>query len=153
MTPDDRFTEQEWRTIAGAPLLAAMAVIAARRGGRVRETLAVTRAYADARGRSGSRLLGDLLTAAPAPAVRRPEDGEQLRREALAALRDATGILDRVATAHERQEYTRFVLSLADAARARRGGGLLRRGRAAVPESERQTLAEIATALGATHAA
>ena len=49
MTAKAEFNAEEWSVVAGAPLLTAMMVIAADRGGSVRESVAVAKAYAEAR--------------------------------------------------------------------------------------------------------
>jgi hypothetical protein len=90
----NRFTTQEWSVVAGAPLLAAMWVLADTRGG-MRATLAVASAYRDAAGHYDSELLRELLATAPADAIKRPRDSDALRREAPAALRHALDIVAR----------------------------------------------------------
>lgn len=74
--------------IAGAPLLAAMSVIADDCGG-MRSTLADVRGYRDARGLCDTELMRELLATPPADAIERPRDREALRAEAPAALRQA----------------------------------------------------------------
>jgi hypothetical protein len=147
MTSTQRFSTQEWSVIAGAPLLAAMSVIAGGRGG-MRSTLAAVRGYRDARGSYDSELMRELLATSPADAIERPRDRDALHAEAPAALRQAMEILERVASAQERAEYRRFVLALADAAgRAAHTRGLLRRSHATPTESERAALQSITAIL------
>src|SRR4051812_16526332 len=93
-----RFSTQEWSVIAGAPLLAAMSVIAGDRGG-MRSTRAAVRGYRDARRAYDTELLRELLATPPADAIQRPRDRDALRHEAPAALREAMEILERVASA------------------------------------------------------
>jgi hypothetical protein len=143
MTSTKRFRTQEWSVIAGAPLLAAMSVIAGGRG-RVRSTMAAVRGYQDARGSYDSELMRELLATPPADTIKRPRDREALRAEAPAALRQATEILERVASPEERAEYRRFVLALADSVgRAARTRGLLRRRPATLTDTERDALRAI----------
>jgi hypothetical protein len=147
MTSTKRFSTQEWSVIAGAPLLAAMSVIAGGRGG-MRSTLAAVRGFRDARGSYDTELMRELLATPPADAIERPRDREALRAEAPAALRQAMEILERVASAEERAEYRRFVLAVADAAgHAARTGGLLRRSRATATDAERDALRSITAIL------
>jgi hypothetical protein len=147
MNSTKRFSTQEWSVIAGAPLLAAMSVIAGGRAG-MRSTLAAVRGYRDARGSYDTELMRELLATPPADAIERPRDRQALRAEAPAALRQAMAILEPVASAQERAEYRRFVLALADAARrAARKGGLLRRTRATATDSERDALRAITAIL------
>ena len=142
-----RFSTHEWSVIAGAPLLAAMSVIARDRGG-MRSTLAAVRGYRDARGGYDTELMRELLATPPGDAIDRPRDREALRREAPAALRQAMEILERVASAEERAEYRRFVLALAEAAgRAARKNGLFGRGRPTPTDSQRDALRSITAIL------
>jgi len=142
-----KFTPQQWSVIAGAPLLAAMWVVADRRGS-MRATLAAVRAYRDARGSYDTELLRELLATPPANAINRPHDRDALRQEAPAALRQALEIIDRVATTHEQAEYRRFVLTLAEAAgRAASKGGRFGRSRATQTDSEHDALRSITAIL------
>src|SRR4051794_6840660 len=141
------FTPQQWSIIAGAPLLAAMWVVADTRSAP-RATLAAVRAYRDARGSYDTELLRELLATSPADVIKRPHDRDALRREAPAALREAIVIVDRVATTDEQAEYRRLVLALAEAAeRAARKGGPFRRGRATQTDSGRDALRSITAIL------
>ncbi len=146
MTTKAAFNAEEWSVIARAPALTAMLVIAAERGGTVRETLAISRAYASARQQHGGGLLQAILATPPAidPATA-PRTPEDLRREAPATLRQAVGILERTATDDEVVAYKRFVFSVADTvARAHREGGFLGIGGTEVSEHEQSALDEIA---------
>src|SRR3954453_17228244 len=129
-TAANRFTPQEWSIVAGAPLLAAMWVLADE-GGGMRATLDVVGAYRAAAGDYDTELLRELLAASSADAMKRPHDRGALRRDAPASLRQARDIVERVGTVQERAEYQRLVLALAEAARRAAGKGrLLRRARA-----------------------
>ena len=146
MTTKAAFNAEEWSVVTNAPFLTAMLVIAADRGGTVRESLAISRAYAGMRDDDNGELLRAVLTTPPsidpATAPRTPED---LRREAPATLREAIEILERHATDEEVVAYKRFVYSLADTvARAHREGGFLGIGGTEVSEHEQAALDEIA---------
>jgi hypothetical protein len=146
MTTKADFNAEEWSTIANAPFLTGMLVIAADRGGTVRETLAISRAYATAREGQPDELLREILATPPAiDPAKRPRTPEDLRREAPAALREAIEILTRVGTEDEVIAYKRFVYELADGvARAHREGGFLGIGGTEVSEHEQAALDEIA---------
>jgi hypothetical protein len=146
MTQKADFNADEWTTLVNAPALVAALVIAADRGGRVRESLAAQRAYAEAGANNpGELLLAILGTPAamgPADAPRTPED---LRRVAPETLRRAVALLEERATDAEVVEYKRFVFGLADkVARAHREGGFLGIGGTEVSEHEQEALDEIA---------
>jgi hypothetical protein len=145
MTTKAAFNAEDWSVVTNAPFLTAMLVIAADRGGTVRESVAISRAYADARAQDSGELLRAVLTTPPAidPATA-PRTPEDLRREAPATLRQAVGILERHATEDEVVAYKRFVFSLADkVARAHREGGFLGLGGTEISEHEQEALDDI----------
>jgi hypothetical protein len=60
------FNAEEWSTIVEAPLLAGMRVIAAGRGGTIRESLAIGETYRNARKKHGeSELLDEIVARRP----------------------------------------------------------------------------------------
>ena len=146
MTTKAAFDAEDWSVVTNAPFLTALLVSAADRGGTVRESMAITRAYAGARKEPSGELLQAVLSTPPAidPATA-PRTPEDLRREAPATLRQAVGILERHATEDEVIAYKRFVFSLADAvARAHREGGFLGLGGTEISDHEQEALYEIA---------
>jgi hypothetical protein len=145
MTTKAAFNAEDWSVVATAPFLTALLVIAADRGGTVRETMAISRAYAAAREQHDGELLQAVLSSPPSiDRSTAPKTPEDLRREAPATLRRAVGILDRVGTADEVVAYKRFVFGVADAvARAHREGGFLGIGGTEVSEHEQAALDEI----------
>jgi hypothetical protein len=147
MTAKAEFNAEEWSVVAGAPLLSAMMVIAADRGGSVRESVAVAKAYAEAREQYEGELMSALLATPPAAAVKRPDSSDDLHDQAMSTLREAVAILERVGTEDEVVEYKRFVFGLAETvAGAHREGGFLGIGAKKTPisESEQAALDEIA---------
>jgi len=147
MTQKAAFNAEEWSTVVNAPAYTALLVIAASRGGTVRETLAISRAYARAREGTGPGELMREILASP-PAIERsnmPRTPEDLRTAAPRELRRAIGVLDRIAMPDEVAEYKRFVYAVADSvARAHKEGGFLGIGGTAVSEHEQAALDEIA---------
>ncbi|MDQ3677773.1 MAG: hypothetical protein M3401_13405 [Actinomycetota bacterium] len=146
MTRKAEFNAEEWSTLVSAPLLCAMLVVAADKGGSVRESVAATRSYAAARERHDGEFMSALLATPPASGgARKPRSREELQAEAFAALREAIDILDRVGTEDEVIEYKRFIFSLAqDIARAHKEGGFLGIGGTEISEREQAALDEIA---------
>src|SRR3954467_15660669 len=67
MTPSAQFTADEWSAVTEAPLLAAARVVAAERGGTMRENIAVRRVYSAARELHGESALLDALVASSPP--------------------------------------------------------------------------------------
>jgi hypothetical protein len=146
MTTKAAFNAEEWAVVTTAPLLVGMLVIAADRGGSVRESVAISRAYAAARGQEPGELLREILATPPAldPSTA-PKDDERLRATAPAQLRQAVRMLERLATDDEVVAYKRFVFSVADTvARAHREGGFLGIGGTQVSEHEQEALDQVA---------
>jgi hypothetical protein len=152
MTEKAAFNAEEWAVVTTAPLIVALLVIAAERGGTVRESVAISRAYAAAREKNPSPLLQSVLATPPTmDAAKAPRTPDDLRREAPETLRRAIATLERVATDEELREYKRFVFSVADTvARAHREGGFLGIGGTEVSEHEQAALDEIAAIFDTT---
>jgi hypothetical protein len=144
MTGKADFTEQEWEVVLQGPPSAGMIVVTAQRGGTIRETFAIARAYVEARQQHGeSELLDEIVAAKPELDRTRYHSFEELKQHGLQHLRDAVELLERKATPGEVEGYRRFVLTLADkVANAHREGG------ASVGEAERAAIAEISGSLG-----
>ena len=144
MTGKADFTQQEWDLVLEGPPSAGMIVVTAQRGGTIRETLAIAKAYVEARQQHGaSELLDEIVAAKPEIDHTRYHSVAELKQHGLQHLRDAVELLERKATPGEVEGYRRFVLTLADkVASAHREGG------ASVGDAERATIAEISTSLG-----
>ena len=149
MTGKADFTEQEWDLVLEGPPSAGMFVVTAQRGGPIRETLAIARAYVEARQHHGeSELLDEIVAAKPEIDHTRYHSLDELRQHALQHLRDAVELLERKATPDEVEGYKRFVVTLAD-----KVAGAHREGGAAVSEPERAAIDEISASLGSPGAA
>jgi hypothetical protein len=146
MTTKSEFNAEEWERVAQAPALAGLMVAMAERGGTIRESLALGKAYAAARrDGGGSELLEQIVATAPQldPTSMGPAEG--LREQLTQRIRDAVGIVEEKATPEEADEYRQFVLRLADVvAHAHKEGGVLGIGGKEVSERERAVLDELA---------
>jgi len=144
MTGKADFTPQEWEVVLEGPPSAGMIVVTAQRGGTIRETFAIAKAYVEARQQHGeSELLDEIVAAKPELDHTRYHSVAELKQHGLQHLRDAVELLERKATPAEVEGYRRFVLTLADkVASAHREGG------ASVGDAERAAIAEISTSLG-----
>jgi hypothetical protein len=149
MTSKSDFSADEWSTIVEGPLLAGMRVVTARRGGTIRESLAIGQTYARARRQHGeSDLLDDLVSSPPAMDPSRLPSDADIGRVTTEHLGKAVQLLERRASPEEVDAYKRFVLTLAEAAAdAHREGGFLGVGGEKVSEGERVALDEIAASL------
>jgi hypothetical protein len=139
------FTEQEWQVVLEGPPSAGLIVVTAQRGGTFRETIAIAKAYVEARQQHGeSELLDEIVSAKPETDHTRYHSAEELKEQGLQHLRDAVALLERKATPEELEDYRRFVLNLAErVASAHREGG------AGVSPAERAAIEDIAASLGA----
>jgi hypothetical protein len=151
MTRKADFNAEDWSTVVDGPLYAGMRVIAAERGGTLRETLAMSRVYQEARASHGaSELLDELITSPPAiDPARLGAHGENLGAAVAAELRKAISILEAQASTAEVDDYKRFVMTVGQTvAAAHKEGGFLGIGGKPVSDAENQALDEISAALG-----
>ena len=151
MTTKADFNGKEWQEVAEAPALAGLIVASAQRGGTIRESLAMGKAYAEAKKQhgEGSELLSDIVAGVPQMESGRFTSAEDLRTQGLERLRSATALVESKANPDEAEAYKRFAITVAQrAAEADKSGGVLGIGGERVSDAERTTLAEIAEALG-----
>jgi hypothetical protein len=147
MTTKADFTPQEWELVLEGPPSAGLIVITAQRGGTIRETVSMAKAYAEARQQHGqSELLDEIVAAKPEMDHKRYGSPEELKQSSLGHLREAVALLDGKATPQELDEYKHFIVTLAEkVARAHREAG---RGDDPVSDAERAGIAAIEEALG-----
>jgi hypothetical protein len=152
MTRKADFNADDWTTIVNGPLLAGMFVSAAERGGTVRELVAMTNVYQDARAHVGENEFVDALVAS------RPEidpneiapHRDRLGELVTERLRAAVAAVEQHGTAADLDAYKTFVMTVAQAAAsAHREGGLLGIGGRPISDAENAALDDIAHALGA----
>jgi hypothetical protein len=129
MTSKAAFSPEEWKVVLEGPPSAGMIVVTAARGGAIRESIAMSKAYVEARAEHGeSELLDEIVAAKPKK-----------------HLRDAVALLESKATTRELDDYRRFVLALASkVAAAHKEEGQ------SVSPAEAEAVQEITTALGTT---
>ena len=148
MTTKAAFSPEEWASILEGPPSAGMIVVTAASGGMFRETVAMSKAYVEARGVHGqSELLDEIVAARPKMEHERYRSSEELKDAGLQHLRTAVARLESKATPEEVDEYRRFVLTLANkVAAAHREEGQ------DVSPAEAAAIDQIAGALGTTEA-
>ena len=141
MTGKADFSPEEWEVVLEAPPSAGLLVIASDRGGSIRESFSMAKAYTEARKDHGdSELLDEVVSAKPEADHTRYHSVEELKDHGVQHLRDAVELLEQKATPEELDEYRRFVLTLANrVAEAHKG----------VSDAERGAIQEIGEALGA----
>jgi hypothetical protein len=143
MTSKSDFTSEEWKLILEAPPSAGMIVVTAQRGGSFRETIAMAKAYVEARKQHGnSELLDDIVAAKPERDHARSHSPEQLKEHGLQQLRASVTLLQSKATPEEVDDYRRFIVNLSQhVAAAHREHGH------EVSESEQAAINDITEAL------
>ena len=115
MTTKAAFSPEEWTSILQGPPSAGMIVVTAASGGMFRETMAMSKAYVEARAMHGqSELLDEIVAAKPKMEHSRYHSAEELKDAGLQHLRSAAALLESKATPEELDEYRRFILTLAD---------------------------------------
>jgi hypothetical protein len=143
------FSEEEWKQVLEGPTSAGLIVIASDRGGSIRETFSMAKAYAEARQQHGeSELLDEIVAAKPEMDRTRAPSPEQLKEHSLQNIRDAVATLSGKATDEEVAEYRKFVLGLAERVAEARKEGFLGLSGERVSDAERAAISEIETALG-----
>ena len=149
MTAEGDFTEQEWKLVLQGPPSAGMIVITAQRGGSVRESFSMAKAYGEARKEHGeSELLDSIAASKPEIDRTRYHSAEELKEHGLQHLREAVELLNQKAESNEVEEYKRFVLTLAQRVAEAHKEGFLGLSGERVSESERTAIEEIAETLG-----
>ena len=146
MTTKSDFSAEEWQLILEAPPSAGMIVVTAQRGGMFRETIAMAKAYAEARQQHGeSELLDEIASAKPERDHTHYHSVDELRQHGLQHIRDSIEVLERKATPVEVAEYRQFIVSLTHkVAAAHREHGQ------DVSEHEQAAIDDISAALNAT---
>src|SRR5215475_7723290 len=115
MTTKAAFSPEEWEAVLEGPPSAGM----------IKVTVAMSKAYVEARAQHGaSELLDEIVAAKPAMDHTRYHSADELRANGLEHLRSAVTVLEGKATPDEVDDYRRFVLALANkVAAAHREGG------------------------------
>jgi hypothetical protein len=148
MTTKSNFSPDAWKLVLEGPPSAGLIVIMADRGGTVRETFSMARAYAEARQEHGrSELLDEIVSAKPEIDRSRSGSPDELKQRNLSHVTDAVATLEGTASPEEVEEYRSFVLALAE-----KVAGAHREGpsdQAPISDAERNAISEIAAALGA----
>lgn len=155
MTSKAEFNAEEWSRIAAGPFAAGLTVIAADRGGTVRESLEIARVYAEEQRAGGNpeliqELLGDRRSIDPQSLAgdqgkATPED---LRARSHEILRDSLAVLGSKATPEEVEAYKRLCLEIAQRVAERTKTGVLGIGGERVSGEEQAALDELRETLG-----
>jgi len=149
MTGKADFTDEEWKLVLEGPPSAGLLVITSDRGGSIRESFSMAKAYTEARKQHGdSQLLDEIVT-------RQARDGPH-------AVQDARGAQGGLSQAHQRRgrpapvkatseevdEYKKFILGLAQRVAEARKEGFMGLSGDRVSDDEETAIGEISGALG-----
>jgi hypothetical protein len=124
-------------------------VITSDRGGSIRETFSMAKAYTEARQQHGeSELLDEIVSAKPEMDRTRAHSPEELKEHSLQNIRDAVSLLKGKASPEEGEEYKQFILSLANHVAEARKEGFMGLSGERVSDDEKAAIDEISAALG-----
>ncbi len=147
MTSKSDFSEDEWREILEAPPSAGMIVVTAQKGGAFRETIAMAKAYVEARQQHGnSELLDAIVAAKPERDHTRYHSSEELRKHGLQLLQASVVLLEKKATPAEVEDYRKFIVTL-----SQRVAAAHREHDHEVSEAEQAAIDAITKALQTSH--
>jgi hypothetical protein len=143
VTASTDFTPEEWELVLEGPTTAGMLVLMADRGGSIRESFSMAKAYAEARKQHGqSELLDEVVSTKPKVDRTPHRSLDELREHGLGELREVARLLPGKATPEEVDDYRRFALSVAErVARAHKEGGQ------EISDAERAAISDIEAAL------
>jgi hypothetical protein len=148
MTGKSDFSEEEWKTVLEGPPSAGLLVILSDRGGSIRETFSMAKAYSEARKQHGdSELLDEIASAKPEMDRTRAGSPEELKQHNLDNVRQAISLLKTKASDEEVEEYRKFVGGLAEHVAEARKEGFLGLSGERVSDAERQAIEEVKSAL------
>lgn len=149
MTEKAVFNAEEWDTVRRGPAAAAVMVIAADRGGTIRESLAVGKEYTQAAKADRGGLLAEIASDPPKMDREHLGTPEELPVRGPQALSEAVALLESHATRDEVEAFKRFCLDVGEhAAEATKSGDFLGIGGKRISEKESAALDQIASTLG-----
>lgn len=156
MSAKTDYSKDEWDSLLKAPMMAAMAVVAASPSGPIgvlKEMFAVGKGVLDGAEGTTNPLIAAVIADVkagnrpPMPADR-PQDLAQVKAQALGACREVAALLGRKAPG-DADAFKRWILGTAQrAAEAAKEGGVFGIGGVQVSEAEKAALGEVAGALG-----
>lgn len=148
MTAKADFNAEEWEQLLEAPPSAGLVVVASDRGGSIKESISMAKAYAEAREQHGeSELLDEIVSAKPEMDRSKHGSVEELKQHCLENVRNAVELLKAKATPEEVEDYRKFVLGLAQRVAEARKEGFMGLSGERVSDAERAALTEIEAAL------
>ena len=150
MTAKSDFNAEEWSAVLAAPPAAGMRIAIASRGGTFRESIAIGRAYEEARKEQGaSEILDEIVSEQPSLDPKAVDDPSNPVPSLMRQLDEGVATLARHAEPADVDAYKQFILGIAGrVAAAKKEGGVLGIGGKEISDAEQAALDEIAAALG-----
>jgi hypothetical protein len=144
------FNAEEWTQVIEGPPLAGLLVIAAHRGGSIRESISLAKVYTEARGQQGeSELLDEIVAEQPQLDPKRFGSAEELRAQGPEAVREAVALVEAKGGPEDAAAYREFILRLAETtARSHKEGGFLGIGGQEISAQEQAVLDALHAAVG-----
>lgn len=149
MTTKEDFNAVEWETVADAPAIAGLMVVTAQRGGTIRESVAMAKAYQEAGQQHGGHdLLGEIIQTPPEISPREFKSVEELNTQGVERIRSAVELLEDKAEPEVVEAYKRFTITVATrVAEADKSGGFLGVGGERISDAEQGALERVREAL------
>ena len=144
------FNAEEWTQILAGPPAAGLRVAMAERGGALRESLAIGRAYAEARQEHGdSELLDSIVAEQPVVNPAEFKGEADVPQALMQKLTRGVEVLEEKAQGDDVDAYKQFIVDMAQrVASAKKEGGVLGIGGKEISDAEQVALEEIASTLG-----
>jgi hypothetical protein len=149
MTGRNDFTDDQWKAVLEGPTSAGLLVIASDRGGSIRESFSMAKAYSEAReGHGESELLDTIVSTKPEVDRTKVKSPEELKEHSLQNIRDGVALIVQKGTKQEIAEYKQFIRDLANKVAEARKEGFMGVTGDRVSDDEKEALAAIEEALG-----
>jgi hypothetical protein len=143
------FNAEEWDQVRLGPAAAAVMVIAADRGGTLRESLAVGKEYTQAAQAGVGTILAEIASDPPKVDLEHLGTRQELPVRGPQAITTAVSLLESRASPEEVEAFKRFCLDVAEhAAEATKSGDFLGIGGKRISAAESAALDQIASTLG-----
>jgi len=154
MTSKADFNADEWDRVRQGPAVAGVLVIAAERGGTIRESVAIGKVYAETSKETTGTILSEIAADAPKVDAEALGGKDEFPVRGPQIISEAVDLLEAKASPNEVDAYKRFCLEVAEhAAEATKSGGFLGIGGKRISESESAAIDQVAATLGVERSA
>jgi hypothetical protein len=149
MTAKTDFTDEEWKTILQGPPSAGMYVAFSQKGGSIRESFSMAKAYAEAKQQpGGSQLIDVIVQTKPEVDKTRMHSVDEMEAHLLENLQHSVALLRSKAEPGEVEEYGRFIIALAERVAEAHREGFLGLSGERVSDTERAAVQKVAETVG-----